>query len=489
MDVLVVLPVVGPLLTAGALLVRPAGPALRRAAGLLVSAVVLATAVCLLLETRGGTVPAVRIGGWAPVVAIGFAVDAFTALMLCATALVMLVCLASAAGTDQDRHPFFVPLVLVLSAGAYGALLTVDLFNLFVLIEVMLAPSYVLLALLGNDRQVGASRVYVATNLLASTLLLAGVGLLYGVHGSVQLSELVGTGRESPRVAVAAGVVLVALAVKSAVAPVHAWLPRSYSEAPPVVVALFSGLLTKVGLYAVIRVFSVVYAGDADYRWLIGVVALASMVVGVVGAVGEHSMRRVLSFHMVSQIGYVLLGLALFTQESLAAAIFYLVQYILVKVALFLCAGAVYAERGTDRLASLGGLAATRPILATAFAGAALSLAGVPPFSGFLAKFLLIRAAADTGAWLATGVALIVSLITLTSMLKIWGSVFWGLPGPAQPVAEGHGRRTWAILPALTLAVSTLVLGLAGQHLLALSEAAAGGLTNPAEYLRAVSPR
>ncbi|NES12809.1 MULTISPECIES: proton-conducting transporter membrane subunit [Micromonospora] len=484
--ILVVLPVVGPLLAAAALLAWPARPLLRRVTGLAVSGLVFVTAICLLAVVRSGTVLTVRIGGWAAVVAIRFAVDVFTGLMLCAVALVVLGCLASAAGTGQDRHPFFVPLALVLAAGANGALLTVDLFNLFVLIEVMLVPSYVLLALRGQARDVRAGRVYVATNLLASTLLLAGVGLLYGVHGSVQLNELVGAARESSRVAAAGGVVLVALAVKSAVVPVHAWLPRSYSEAPPVVVALFSGLLTKVGLYALIRVFAVLYGGSADHQWVIGAAALASMLVGVLGAVGEHSMRRVLSFHMVSQIGYVLLGLALFTHESLAAAIFYLVQYILVKTALFLCTAAVHADRGTDRLVALGGLAMTRPVLAAAFAGAALSLAGLPPFSGFLAKFLLIKAAAAGGAWVAVAVALGVSLLTLTSMLKVWGSVFWGLPGAARPAATGWRPQAWATLPALTLAVATLLLGLAGQQLLILSEAAATGLTNPTEYLAAV---
>ncbi|SCE98431.1 multisubunit sodium/proton antiporter, MrpD subunit [Micromonospora marina] len=481
---LVVVPVVAPLATAAVLLAFARRRALRRVAGLVVSGVVLVAAVCLLILVRDGSVLVVRIGGWAPVVAIGFAADTFTALMLCAAALVVLVCLASAAATGQDGHPFFVPLALVLAAGANGALLTVDLFNLFVLIEVMLVPSYVLLALRGEARDMRASRVYVATNLLASTLLLTGVGLLYGVSGTVQLAELVGAGRESSPAALAGGLVLVALALKSAVVPVHAWLPRSYSDAPPVVVALFSGLLTKVGLYALIRVFAVVYGGAADYLWIIGVVALVSMVVGVLGAVGEHSMRRILSFHMVSQIGYVLLGLALFTEASLTAAIFYLVQYILVKAALFLSVAAVHADRGTDRLASLGGLAATRPILAMSFAGAALSLAGLPPFSGFLAKFLLIRAAVDSGAWLAVAVALGVSLLTLTSMLKIWGSVFWGPPGPAEPVALGEGARTWATASALTLAVVTLLLGLAAQQLLVLSGEAATGLTDPVEHPR-----
>nr|WP_091089864.1 monovalent cation/H+ antiporter subunit D family protein [Micromonospora nigra] len=487
MALVLLLPVAGPLLAAGVLLAAPRRPVLHRVAASTVTIAVLVTGGVLLAATRGGAVPVLRAGGWPPVVAISLAADPLSALLVTVAALVVLGCLVSAAATGEDRQPYLLPLALVLSAGAYGAFLTTDLFNLFVLIEVMLVPSYVLLGLAGGTRRTSAGRVYVATNLLGSTILLAGVGLVYGVTGVVGLGDLAGAARDDPMVAAAGGVVLVALAIKSAFVPLHDWLPRTYPAASPVVVALFSGLLTKVGLYAVIRIFAVVYDGDPTYHVLLGAVALTSMVVGVLGAVGENSMRRILSFHMVSQIGYVLLGLALFTAASLAAAVYYLAQYIVVKAALFLCAAAVRASRGSDRLDGPGGLYVARPMLALAFAWAALSLAGLPPYSGFLAKFVLLRAATEAGQWLAVTVAVLVSLITLLSMLKIWSALFAGDPPEAPTSAEWTGQRL--VVAPLVLAGLSLVAGLVAQPLLDVADAAAAGLLDPDGYVRAVTGR
>ncbi|GAB3862047.1 Na+/H+ antiporter subunit D [Micromonospora andamanensis] len=487
MSGLLLIPVVGPLLVAGVLLALPGRIRLHRIGAFATMVVVLVAGLVLLVRTSDGAVPVLRVGGWPGPIAISLAADALSALLVTVTAVVVLCCLVSAVGSGDDSRPYFLPLVLVLTAGGSGAFLTTDLFNLFVLIEVMLVPSYVLLSLTGGAGRGGAGRVYVATNLLGSTLLLAGVALVYGTTGTVGLGELAGAARDEPTVAVACGVVLLALGVKSALVPLHDWLPRTYPVVSPVVVALFSGLLTKVGLYAVIRIYAVVYGGDPGYRWLLGAVALLSMVVGVLGAVGADSMRRILTFHMVSQIGYVLLGLALFTAAGLAAAVYYLAQYILVKAALFLCAAAVRAGRGTDRLDGSGGLAGQRPALALAFAGAALSLAGLPPFSGFVAKFLLLRATAETGAWLAMAVAVLVSLLTLLSMLKIWSALFTGAPPASSSVAKRIGPTL--VGPPLALAGLSLAAGLAAQPLLLVADTASAGLRDPAGYVRAVTGR
>lgn len=482
------IPVAVPLFAAAVLLALPDRPAMRRVVALLATAAVTAAGVALLVLTRDGDVPVLRVGGWPPVVAITLAADPLSALLVTVSATVVLACLVAAAGTGEDSQRAFLPLTMVLSAGAYGAFLTTDLFNLFVLVEVMLVPSYVLLALAGGLGRAGAGRVYIATSLLGSTILLAGIGLLYGVTGTVGLADLAGMARRAPAVAVAGGVVLLAFALKGALVPLHDWLPRAYPVASPVVVALFSGLLTKVGLYAIIRIYAVLYGGDPAYHPLLLAVALASMVIGVLGAIGVGSMRRVLAFHMVSQIGYVLFGLALFTAASLAAAVFYLAQYVLVKAALFLCAAVVRATHGTDRLSRLGGLASSNPLLALAFGIAALSLAGLPPFAGFLAKFLVLRAANEVGAWLMLTVAILVSLVTLLSMLKIWGAAFWG---EAPRTVRDRTVRPGATLlgPPLALGVCALLLGPLGGPLLQVADAAAAGLLEPAGYVRAVSGR
>jgi multicomponent Na+:H+ antiporter subunit D len=297
-------------------------------------------------------------------------------------------------------------------------------------------------------------------------------------------------------VAVAAGVVLVAMATKAAVVPLHGWLPRVYPAASPAVAALFSGLLTKVAVYVIFRIYAVVYAGDPQYRWAIMAAALLSMVVGAWGAFGEHSFRAVLVFSMVSHIGFMMVGPALFTTLGLAAAIFYLLQYILVKAALLICAGAVETTYGTGAFDRLGGLVSRAPLLAVSFMVAALSLAGIPPMSGFVAKLSLVRAAFAEAHYLAAGLVVGVGLLTLLAMVKIWNGAFWGHDGEATWADDGDGQppaalrvRTSLVAPALVLAALSLVLGIGAQPLLVAAETAAAGLVDTSAYVSAVMAR
>jgi multicomponent Na+:H+ antiporter subunit D len=452
------------------------------------SLAMLGMAVALVWLTRDGTVLATGIGGWPARFRITFVADGFAALMLTVSALMITVCVLFAAASGDDERRFFHPLVLVLAAGVAGGYLTADIFDLFVFVEVTLIASYVLLTLPGSRRQIRAAGVYVTTSLLASTTFVAGIALLYASAGTVNFAELVGRAAASDRVAVAGVVILVALGVKAAFVPVHGWLPRSYSAASPAVTALFSGLLTKIGLYAIFRLYSTLFAGDATLRVPLLVIASLTMVLGVLGAVGRDRMRDVLLFHMVSQIGYMVLGLALFGIAGLSAGIFYIFHHIVVKASLLLCAGAVETFEGTGALGRLGALARERPVLAAAFGISALSLAGVPPLSGFVAKLALLRAAFDLDQYAAGGVAVAVSFVTLFSMVKIWNGVFWGErqrePQPA--VVVTRPRAAALVAPAAALAVLTVVIGLGAQGLWMLAESAASVLVDPTPYVRAV---
>ncbi|HSI93408.1 MAG TPA: proton-conducting transporter membrane subunit, partial [Jiangellaceae bacterium] len=317
--------------------------------------------------------------------------------------------------------------------------------------------------------------------------------LVYGTAGSVNLGVLAGAAAGSQSVALATAVVMLGLVVKSAIVPAHGWLPATYPYAPPVVTALLSALLTKLGVYAIMRIYAVVYDGAVEYRWLIMVVALATMVIGVLGAVGERAVRPVLTFHMVSQIGYMILALALFTEFGLAAGVFFMIQYIPVKACLLLVVGAVEVTFGAGRMDRLGGLARHEPMLALAFGGGALALIGVPPLSGFVGKLALLRAAATDGEYIAVAVALVVTLITLVSMVKVWNGVFWGHDlEPAGRETRGvvtRGVRTSVIAPALALAALGLVLGVAAQPLFVVAEVAGSGLFDTSAYVSAVTGR
>jgi len=490
---LLVAPVALPLVAAAVLLLLPRSTALARVVGLGSTGLVVVAAAVLLARTLTGEVPVVQVGGWPAGIAVVLALDAFGALVLLLTAAVTLLGLVYAIGTGEDRERTFTPLVLVMSAGVSGALSTADLFNLFVFVEVVLIPSYVLLGLAGRRQRIAGARLYVSVNLLASTLFLGGIGLLYGVTGTVQLGELAGVAADSAPAALAAGVVLLAMAVKSAVVPLHSWLPGSYSVAGPAVTVLFSGLLTKVGLYALFRLYSVLFDGDPRFLWVLLAVAVLTMVVGVLSAVGSSAVRPVLTSHMVSQIGYVLVGLGLSTVAGLAAATFFLVQYVLVKAALFMVGGAVEVRYGTDVLDRLGGgLVHRERWLAVAFAGSALALVGIPPTSGFVAKLQLASAAAADGPWWVLVAVVAVSLVTLVSMLKLWNGVFWGDPPPS-PSSEGSvlTRTTSVTLvgPPLLLAATALVLGVWAEPLLAAAGVAGAQLADPSAWVAAVTGR
>ncbi|GAA1754380.1 monovalent cation/H+ antiporter subunit D family protein [Kocuria aegyptia] len=444
----------------------------------------------------GGTVLAHRISLWPSGVAIPFAADLFTALMLTVTGFLTLVSAWFGVVSGQAEKRYFGPLVLVLTAGFNGALLTADLFNLFVFIEVMLLPSYALIILAHRGRgrlmQVTSSRIYVSVNLLASTIFLAGVGLVYGTAGTVNLGELSGMAAESTAVAVAVAVVLSALAVKAAVVPVHGWLARTYPFMSPTVTALFSGLHTKVAIYAIYRIYAVIFDGMEQYLWIGVVVFSATMVIGVFGAVGEQDARAILAFHMVSQIGYILLGVALFGAVGLTAGIFYLLHHTVVKASLFLSTGAVEIAYGRHPLGEVTGLLRREPLTAVVFFAAAMSLAGIPPFSGFVAKLALILAAFEEDQVAAALVAVGVSLFTLLSMLKIWGKMFLGKPEESSSdvlAAVGTKQRRISvglIAPALVLALITLTFGVGGELLLGVSATAADGLVDTSAFVEAV---
>ncbi|GAB3850054.1 monovalent cation/H+ antiporter subunit D family protein [Nesterenkonia populi] len=504
-----------PILLAAAALLARRSPALQRALALAVHALALGGAITALVTVSDGSVIAEQVSGWDAGISIPFVLDTFSALMLSVAALMVLVCTLFAVFTGDDADPYFHPLVLVLSAGVYGAFLTGDLFNLFVMIEVALIPSYVLLTRSGRPAAMTAGRIYFGVNLFVSAVLLAGVGMVYGSAGTVNMAELAGAAAESPAVGLATGVVLLALGAKAALVPVHTWLPRSYPFASVAVTALLSGLLTKIGVYGVFRVYGLIYEGTGlETLWL--VVLLATMIVGVLGALGESGMRSILSFHMTSQVGYIMLPLAFFGPLGMAAGIFYMVHHIIVKAALFLACGAVEHHAGTGKLSQLGGYARREPWLGLVFILAALSLVGIPPMSGFVAKMSLIRASLDAGLYIAAACAIVVSLFTLLSMLKIWNGAFWGAdPEPVKETvqlapaatapdvtdpAAGRLSRKFSrtapsspdrvprrlILPAALLVVCTISIGLGAEVLMGLATTAAEGLSDTTSYTEAV---
>jgi multicomponent Na+:H+ antiporter subunit D len=488
---LLVLPILLPLLTAAMALLAWRHRFGQRLLGVGGAVASLAVALALLARVDRHGIQAVQIGSWSAPFGITLVADLFSAIMLVLTSLIGLaVSVYSLATVDAEREAFgYYPLLHLLLMGVSGAFLTGDIFNLYVAFEVMLMASFVLLALGGERAELEGAIKYVTLNLVSSALFLAAVGVLYGTVGSLNMADLAGrlSGDVSPGlVGAIAMLFLAAFGIKAAVFPLFFWLPASYHTPPAAVSAVFAGLLTKVGVYALIRVFTLLFVQDVAFtHGLILAVAGLTMVTGVLGAVAQSEFRRILSFHIVSQIGYMVMGLGLYTPLALAGSVFYIVHHIIVKTNLFLVAGLVHRLRGTYELKPLGDLYRDHAGLAVLFLLPALSLAGVPPLSGFVAKLSLVRAGVEAERYVIVAVALTVGLLTLVSMMKIWAEAFWK-PSPAPP-----GRRPLAGTPALllpvgALAVVTVALGLAAEPILALATRAAEQLLDRSRYIEAV---
>ena len=442
-----------------------------------------------------GSVSSTRVGGSDPVIGIVLAVDPLSAIMLVVSAIMLLVVMVYAIGSTRtkDQAPAFHPVYLVLAAGVCGSFVTADLFNLFVAFEVMLTASYVLITLDGTRAQVRHGMTYVVIGLLASALFITGVALVYAAAGTVNLADLAGAVEQiDPTVRRALGLfLLVVFGVKAAIFPLFQWLPDSYPTAPSPVTALFAGLLTKVGVYAIMRTQTLLFSPGDGASTVLLVLAALTMTVGVFGAIAQNDVKRILSFHIISQIGYMIFGLGLFSLAGVAGAVIYIVHHIVVKTTLFLVGGMVEETAGTGQLDRLGGLLHSAPLLAVLFLLPALSLAGIPPLSGFVAKLALIQAGFGIEQWAYAGIALAVGLLTLFSMTKIWNGVFWGTPGqgpqPRVEVVDGRMRlpRLMVGSTAVMVAISLGFVVVAGP-LYEFSERAAGVLLDRTDYVEAV---
>ncbi len=383
----------------------------------------------------------------------------------------------------------FYPLYNGLLAGVCGAFLTADLFNLYVWFEVMLIASFGLLVLNKTREQLDGGVKYLALNMLGTMVFLAAIALVYAVTGTLNLADIALTLRETPEsaAAMAAGwLLLLAFLMKSGAFPVFAWLPASYHTGSIAVVAIFAGLLTKVGVYAVVRTFTLLMPLEGTlHQDVLLVVAALTMLVGVFGAAVQWDVRRILSFHIISQIGYMLLGLALFTPFAIAAAVFYVVHHIVVKANLFLLAGVIGRKSGAYDIRQAGGLMKLSPLLAILFLVPALSLVGIPPLSGFWAKLMIIDAGIDVEAWILIAVALFVGLMTLFSMGKIWTYAFWRAPAEACVTRKAGFLR---LAPIAGLAAVTVAIGIYPEPLVAFALGAGEQLHDPSDYIAALLP-
>ena len=440
---------------------------------------------------------AMTMGRWLPPFGISFNADLLGAsftLVAMAVALVCSVFSVRDIGTTGRRYGFYSFLHLMM-AGVNGAFLTGDVFNLYVWFEVFLISSFGLLVLGSERQQIDGAMKYAVLNLVGTTLFLIGTGYLYGIFGTLSMADIAGRideARGTAPLMTLAVLYLLAFGMKAAAFPVNFWLPASYHTPRIVTAALFGGVLTKIGVYAILRILVMIMPPEREaLAGLIAWVAGATMIVGILGALAQSDIRRILGFVVISGVGVMLAGVAIGTPLGLAGTVLYAFHSMLVMTALYLLGGVIKEVGGSYSLHEVAGLYARFPLLAALALILVLAAAGLPPASGLWPKAILVKAAVDTGApWLAFAI-LASGLLTTIALGRVFTLVFWR-PRPAG--GEDQAARPETATPVMgyallaTLSVPILLLGLYPEPAIAIAMMAGEGVLSPAAYIEAVFP-
>ena len=488
------LPVLLPFATGILLLMMRENSHVRRSVA--VGSLLLQSGCCLwlLVATFTDGILATHLGAWQSPIGIVLVGDKTAAILAMLALIVTLTStLTSFAETNASaKKPMRLPLVQFLLTGIQLSFLTGDLFNLFVAFEVMLLSSYGLLSLEAGSGRVRQAYPYVILNLVASALFLAGCGYAYALFGTLNMTGMAEAARViaatpegAARISVLTALLALVFSIKAGMFPFYYWLPNSYPVLPPSLGALYSGLLTKVGIYVLLRLLGTIMPPTQEgLYWIIAWLGGATMLFGVLGAVSRQGVREILAFHVLSQVGFMIFAVGLFTPVAIAACIFYMVHHIIVKSALFLCASGILDSFSTDSLKKTGGLGRRNPVFSLAFLLMAFSLAGLPPLSGFWAKLWILLEGVRLHAYALVAVSLVASLLTLVSMLKIWNGAFWN-PAPDPGTAPRPVAKKLSLALAVMVVISLGVV-LAVRPLWDASRAAADELLNPDAYKEVV---
>jgi len=453
-------------------------------------------AIRLLSRVHTDGILTLNAANWEAPFGIVFVADLLSATLVLLTSIAGLaVSFFSSTGLNRQRMLYgYFPIFHFLLMGLNGAFLTGDIFNLYVWFEVIIISSFVLMTLGGRKTQLEGAVKYMAMNILASTFFLTGIGILYGITGSLNMADLslkIQQVQNQSLVGITACFFILGFGIKSAVFPLYYWLPSSYHTPPSAVAATFGGLLTKVGIYAMIRVFSLIFIPDEFTRNLLMTIAVLTIVIGSFGAVIKTNIRRLFSYLIVCHIGFMVGGIAMFTKVALMGTVFYLFHDIMVKTNMFLIAGLIRQLRGTMDMTKLGGLYAHYPKISLLFALVLFSLVGIPPLSGFWPKIYLFKAAFTLQQFAFVGALILGSLVTLYVIAKLWAEVFWK-DSPSDVIVEDKFeplplfRKILLVLPICILCSVTLFIGLNAETIVQLVDKISDQLLDSTMYIEAV---
>ncbi|XWN51538.1 Na+/H+ antiporter subunit D [Anoxybacillus flavithermus] len=487
MNNLLLLPIVIPLVTAITLIFFPKHVLWQRMISFISTCSLIVASSTLLYRVHTDGIQTLNIGNWPAPFGITLVSDSLSALLVLTTSIIALACLVySFYAIGHKRETFYYySFFQFLIVGVNGAFTTGDLFNLFVFFEVMLMSSYVLLVLGGTKIQLRETIKYTLVNVISSALFVVGVAYLYGVTGTLNMAHLAERISEigmSPILTVIAVLFIIVFGLKGAIFPLYFWLPGAYYAPPTPVLALFGGLLTKVGVYSILRTFTLLFTSDVGYtHTLLAWLALGTIVIGVIGAVAYNDMRYIVIYNIITAVGVMIFGVAMMTPESLEGTIFYMLQDMVMKATLFLLVGIVFSITSSNNIRSFSGLMSSYPLLGWSFFIAALSLAGIPPLSGFIGKLLIVKASFDAQLIFEAIVILLSSLLVLYSVMKIFMNGFWG-------EEKGFERKPLdgRFIPVLLLLVLSIAYGVGIEFIRPFVLDAVNVLVDPSMYIEAV---
>ncbi|MDM5220699.1 Na+/H+ antiporter subunit D [Peribacillus sp. NJ11] len=490
MNNLTFMPVLWPLFTGILLIFFVKKIKLQRGISLFSSLIGIVISLYLVFSVHTQGILTLGVGSWDAPFGIVIVADMLSSLLVLTTNIIGLAILIYSfysIGEERERH-YYYPVFQFLLIGVNGAFLTGDLFNLFVFFEVMLMASYVLLVLGGTKIQLRESLKYIIVNVLSSSFFVIMVAYLYSVLGTLNMADIsqrIAEVNQPGIISVIAIGFLIVFGLKGAIFPLFQWLPGSYYAPPIPVIALFGALLTKVGIYSIFRTYTLMFYHDQDFtHTFLAILAILTIIIGVIGAIAYWDVKKIIIYNIIIAVGVIIFGISIMNGQALSGSIIYIIHDMLIKAALFLLVGIMIKISGSDDLRDMGGLIKQYPALAWTFFIAAISLAGIPPFSGFAGKLLILQGAAEKGAYFGMAVVLISSLMVLYSVMKIFMNGFWGTPKADYALSNNTVNKM--LVPAVLLVIISVLFGVGTESIYPFITQAADTLMNPDIYIKAV---
>lgn len=447
-------------------------------------------AFLLMLEVKNEGIQMVTFGDWPAQFGITMVADGVSTLLVLSTSILAFFIVwfgFPIIGEGREKH-FYYSGILMITTGVNGAFTTGDIFNLFVFFEVLLISSYLLIVIGGEKAQLKESMKYIIVNVISSSLFVITVAFLYSVIGTLNMADISHkiAGVNQPGIITTIGIMfLMVFGLKAAIFPLYFWLPSSYSAAPTPVLALFGALLTKVGVYAIMRTYSLFFSHDTSYTFeVLLILSIITIIAGSIGALAHFDVKQIIIYNIVIAIGVILFGVAQASETGYLGAMFYLVHDMIIKAALFMLIGIIIIVTGTSNLRKMGGLMKTRPVLGWLYLVAAFGLIGIPPLSGFIGKLFILKSGFEQENIVTTLIVLASSIVVLLSAIRIFIYTFWGEQKETAAVDEVQYKKI--MIPTAILVLISVLFGVGAEWITPFMQQAANVLTDPSIYVDAV---